>query len=352
MSHTVVDRTLIDIGRREPNIREYVIEEALSQHIVESYPNFVKFLEGYFEFEETIESPSHLIQELFYTRDITQTDLKLLSFIEDELLLGQSYFEGFQDKRAAAKYSSTLYRSKGTKYSIQQFFRTFFAIDPDVVYTKEQIFNVGESRIGAESQKYLTDDKLYQQYAILIKSELSVSNWRKPYKLFVHPAGMYLGAEVQLVGVFDLNIQDQPPPGLQDIPEFELEGFASLQPRAITSATGLFNFNAPDGTVQVFRTNLGSESTYPNPGGNDIIDIQNRTVVEIADMYSSLAEYLEADAPTFDEDSDRQGSSMDFSSTETIDQDKFDWVDSDGITNLDELLDSDYNKNIDNTYVP
>jgi len=352
MSHTVVDRTLIDIGRREPNIREYVIEEALPQHIVESYPNFVKFLEGYFDFEETIESPSHLIQELFYTRDITQTDLKLLSFIEDELLLGQSYFEGFQDKRAAAKYSSTLYRSKGTKYSIQQFFRTFFAIDPDVVYTKEQIFNVGESRIGAESQRYITDDKLYQQFAILIKSELSVSQWRKPYKLFTHPAGMYLGAEVQLVGVFDLNIQDQPPPGLQDIPEFELEGFASLQPRAITSATGLFNFNAPDGTVQVFRTTLGSESTYPNPGGNDIIDLQNRTVGELADMYSSLAEYLEADAPTFDEDSDRQGSSMDFSSTETIDQDKFDWVDSDGITNLDELLDSDYNKNIDNTYVP
>jgi len=352
MSHTVVDRTLIDIGRREPNIREYVIEEALSQHIVESYPNFVKFLEGYFDFEETIESPSHLIQELFYTRDITQTDLQLLAFIEDELLLGQSYFEGFQDKRAAAKYSSTLYRSKGTKYSIQQFFRTFFAIDPDVVYTKEQIFNVGESRIGAESQRYLTDDKLYQQFAILIKSELSVSNWRKPYKLFVHPAGMYLGAEVQLVGVFDLNIQDQPPPGLQDIPEFEIEGNASLQPRAITSATGLFNFNAPDGTVQVFRTTLGSESTYPNPGGNDIIDLQNRTVGELADMYSSLAEYLEADAPTFDEDSDRQGSSMDFSSTETIDQDKFDWVDSDGITNLDELLDSDYNKNIDNTYVP
>jgi hypothetical protein len=352
MSHTLVDRTLIDIGRREPNIREYVIEEALSQHIVESYPNFVKFLEGYFDFEETIESPSHLIQELFYTRDITQTDLQLLAFIEDELLLGQSYFEGFQDKRAAAKYSSTLYRSKGTKYSIQQFFRTFFAIDPDVVYTKEQIFNVGESRIGAESQKYLTDDKLYQQFAILIKSELSVSKWRKPYKLFVHPAGMYLGAEVQLVGVFDLNIQDQPPPGLQDIPEFEIEGNASLQPRAITSATGLFNFNAPDGTVQVFRTTLGSESTYPNPGGNDIIDLQNRTVGELADMYSSLAEYLEADAPTFDEDSDRQGSSMDFSSTETIDQDKFDWVDSDGITNLDELLDSDYNKNIDNTYVP
>lgn len=352
MTHTVRDRTLIDIGRREPNVREYVVNDALSQHIVENYPNFVQFLEAYFEFEETVESPSHLIQELFYTRDVTQTDLKLLSFLEDELLLGQAYFEGFTDKRAAAKYASTLYRSKGTKYSIQQFFRTFFNIDPDIVYTKEQIFNVGESLIGAESQRYLTDDKLYQKYAILVKSELAVADWREPYKLFVHPAGMYLGAEVQLVSVFDLNIQDQPPPGLKDIPEFEIEDVATMGTRAVTSMTGLFNFNAPDGTVQLFRTNLGSEATYPNPGGNDIIDLQNKEIGELHGLYSSLGEYLEADAPTFDEDSDRQGSSMDFSSTETLDQDKFDWKDSDQISNLDELLDSDYNANIDNTYIP
>ncbi len=152
-------------------------------------------------------------------REGTQTDLELLSYIEDELLLGQAYFEGFTDKRAAAKYSSTLYKSKGTKYSIQQFFRTFFNVDPDVVYTKRQIFNVGESIIGAESQRYLTDDKLYQQYALLIKTELSVAQWRKPYKLFVHPAGMYLVSEVQLVGQFDLNIEEQPFPGLKDISE-------------------------------------------------------------------------------------------------------------------------------------
>ena len=59
-----------------------------------------------------------------------------------------------------------------------------------------------------------------------------------------------------------------------------------------------------------------------------------------------MGEYLEADAPTFDEDTDAQGSGMGLSSTETIDQDKFDWVDSDGITNLDELFDSAYNPNL------
>ena len=324
MSH-VIDRTLIDIGRREPNIREYVVEDALSQHIVETYPKFVSFLKEYFRFEESDDSPSHLIQELFYTRDVSQMDLELLSYVENELLLGESYFEGFTDKRAAAKYSNTLYRSKGTKYSIQQFFRTFFNIDPDIVYTKTQVFNVGESKIGAESQRYITNDKLFQKFAILIKSELSVSKWRKPYKLFVHPAGMYLGAEVQIAGLVDLDIQNQPNPGLKDIPEFEVEGFASMSPLAITSATALFDFNAPDGTGRLFRTNLGSESTYPNPGGNDIIDLQNTPISEVHNLYSSIGEYLEADAPTFDEDNDDSGSAMGLSSLETIDQDKFDY---------------------------
>ena len=98
MSH-FIDRTLIDIGRREPNIREYVVEDALSQHIVETYPKFVSFLKEYFRFEESDDSPSHLIQELFYTRDVSQMDLELLSYVENELLLGESYFEGFTDKR-------------------------------------------------------------------------------------------------------------------------------------------------------------------------------------------------------------------------------------------------------------
>ena len=66
------------------------------------------------------------------------------------------------------KYSNTLYRSKGTKYSIQQFFRTFFGIDPEIIYTKKNVFKVGEtdSFIGDQSQRFLTNDKLYQTFAI------------------------------------------------------------------------------------------------------------------------------------------------------------------------------------------
>ena len=344
MSHAV-DRTLIDLDRRSINLSEYTTEEALSQFIVENYPNFVTFLKKYFEFEETEDSPTHLIKELFYTRDISQTDISLLNYIEDEYLLGQSYFQGFTDKRAAAKYSNTLYRSKGTKYSIQQFFRTFFNIDPDVVYGKTLVLRVGEDNIGAESQRYLTNDKLYQQFALLIKTELSTDKWREPYKLFVHPAGMFVAGEVQIVGAVDLDIETQPDPGLIDVPPFVIESFATLDGRAVTSATGLFDFNLPDGSMKKFRTTLGSGSvTYPTNIGNDLEDVGDLTLESVGNLYTSIAEMIEVDAPTFDEDVDSNAplfsnSGFDLSSTETIDQDKFDWVDSsDNITNLDELL--------------
>src|SRR6056300_232610 len=166
MSNTVFDKTLTDLGRRELNLREYRIDETLPEFIVSEYPKLVTFLENYYNFENTDQSPSRLIDELFNTRDITKADISLLQFIEDELLLGQSYFQGFPDKRSAAKFSNTLYRSKGTKFSIQQFFRMFFNIDPDIVYTKEQIFNVSGNRdyatVEKEALRDLGVDSYYQ----------------------------------------------------------------------------------------------------------------------------------------------------------------------------------------------
>lgn len=345
------DRTLLDIGRRNLNVQDYYIEEVIPDWIVQDYPNLVNFIKEYYAFEEDDLSPSHIIKQLFFARDITQTELELLSFIEDELLLGQAYFEGFPDKREAAKYSNTLYRSKGTKFTIQQFFRTFFQIDPDVIYGKEQVFFVGEDHIGPESQRYLTNDKLYQMFAILIKTELSIETWREVYKLFAHPAGMYLGGEVQIVTSVDMDIEDQPNPGVFDVPPFIIETEAEITPVAITSATGLFDFNAPDGTTQLFRTTLGNQTTQPNQYGNDLSDVKDATLEEVANLYTSIAEMIEVDSPTLDEDSDGNTgmvshSGFDISSTETIDQDKFDWKDSDDISNLDELFDSDYNNNL------
>ena len=208
MTHKI-DDTLRDDGRREiSQITGREVDKVIPEHFKTDYPKLVSFLEQYYHFEDSDGSPSRLVNDLFYTRDINQVDESLLSYIEDELLLGQSYFEGFTDKRTAAKFSNNLYRAKGTKFSIEQFFRMFFEVDIDLEYTKEQVFKIGEaeSEIGAESQKFITNAELFQQFALRITSELAFKKWQRPYKLFVQTAGMFIGSAVRLEGIVDNDI--------------------------------------------------------------------------------------------------------------------------------------------------
>lgn len=202
----------LDKNRRHLNLRTAKIEGVLPEHFAVSYPKFIELLEVYYQYINENDS-TELITHLFAARDINETDIQLLSFIEDELLLGDAYFQGFSKPdateaereaqlRAAANFSSIMFRSKGTRFAIEWFFRSFYGIDSEVVYPKENIFKVGDidSKIGAESLKYLTDDKLYQTFALLVRVGIPISQWKEMFKLFAHPAGMYLGGEVLLEG--------------------------------------------------------------------------------------------------------------------------------------------------------
>lgn len=191
----------LDKRRRYLRLQPDQVDLILPEHFAGSYPKFINLLEFYYEFQEE-EKSTELLHHLFATRDITETDITLLSYIEDELLLGDAYFESFASgdaqKRAAANFSNTLFRSKGTKFAIQWFFRSFFGIDAEVVETQNQVFKLNEpsSSIGSSSLKFLTDDKLYQTFAYLVRSSIPISTWKDIFKLFVHPAGMYLGGEL------------------------------------------------------------------------------------------------------------------------------------------------------------
>ena len=308
--------TLKDYNRRELSFPRYEVKEILPEFFRTEYPKLITLLDQYYEFENSEESPSRLVDELFTSRDITQNDLSLLTFIEDELLLGQSFFEGFQDKRAASKYSNVLFRSKGTKYSIQQFFRTFFGVDPDIVYTKNNVFNVGD-HIGAESQKFITDNKLYQKHAILIKVGIGESTWRDAYKLFVHPAGTFLGSEIQIVSsVLDTIIA--PTVTIEPPPPFAVHGEASFATAAFLDHTSLVDDFATDsdGILSRIRPEIASMIFDRNSG---------ITIEQINNQYSSLREAQLATSPTFD-DSDQVGTNgMDFSNNfpfETLDQER------------------------------
>ena len=327
---TARDKTLTDNNRRELSFLDtHAVREVLPEFFVETYPRFVEFLEAYYEFEHGKLSPSHLIHELFETRDIDAVDPSLLSFIEDELLLGEQYFEGFKDKRAAAKLSSVLYRSKGTLFSMQQFFRMFYGINPDIEYPKKYIFTVGESVIGSESQRFILDNKLYQQYAVLIKLGIPLSVWKQPYKLFVHPAGVYLGSELQIAGDGEVDIFA--PDALEDTDTgLKVTSTASVFGSAETEITGLatprygIHGTAFDDALLDSEYSVVTRIRLPRSYA-----YENLTIDQFDRIYDTIDEAGGKNSPTFDEDSD----GTDFrvprlsSTTDTMDEIKLDVYD-------------------------
>lgn len=311
------DKTRIDNNRRNLSFQDnHPVREVLPKFFLEEYPKLVTFLEAYYEYEDKPESPARLIHELFINRDITATDIKLLSFIEDELLLGQQYFEGFDNKRAAAKYSNTLYRSKGTLYSIEQFFRTFFSISPDVVYTKRNMFIVGESEIGAESQRFITDDKLYQKYALLVKASIPITEWKEAYKLFAHPAGMYIGGEVQIVTNNTNDILVMP------------DVITGVDADPVVTSTAII---APSAEMDLSGIIYQADTGYRVDLNRTVESYKDITLEQLDRQYDNFAEVFGANSPTFDEDSaDPDYHAPRFSSTlDTFDEVNYVWYDSD-----------------------
>lgn len=310
------DLTTKDNNRRLLNLRQSDVETVLPDYFKEEYPNIIELFHAYFTWLETNDNFGARIKDLNKSRDITQVSEDLLQYIEDELLLGQSYFEGFINKREASKFSNLLYRSKGSLYSIQQFFRAFYGTDPEIVYPKENVFIVGESQIGPASQRFLTDNTIYQTLAILIKIDLPLVIWEEVYKLFVHPAGMFLGAEIQLVSVNENEISDTMPEivdatGVTPI----TESIASIIVDQPPSSTTLLIDS--DGVLNRFDAQKSILNVY-----------KDFTIGYLDQTYSNFLELSSPSFPSFDEDSDANGSTMRFDNTiETFDTN---WYDSAG----------------------
>jgi len=139
-----LDKTLTDNNRRALDFDKYHVFEVLPGHFDDKYPELTKFLIKYYEYLEEDDMPTEAINDLLTSRDIVIAREEFLTFIANELLLGKPYFESFNDKRTALQYSNLLYRSKGTEYSIKQFFRIFYGFDIDVRYGKEEVFYIGD----------------------------------------------------------------------------------------------------------------------------------------------------------------------------------------------------------------
>ena len=338
------DKTLEDIGRTNINLHRSEINKVLPEYFAEDYPKFIQMFEAYYEFMDSDANPNGYLHQLYQSRDATQVPDNLLQYLEDELLLGQAYFGGFLNKREAIKFSNLLFRSKGTKYSIEQFFRAFFGIDVGVTFPKDKIFTIGPkidtnlaanndeggqvelegATLGPESQRFITDDKLYQVYSVLIRAGVSVKDWVDVYKLFVHPAGMYLGSELLIEVVNETGINT-----------IQVDAGQPIEEQLTVSATATMNIL---GLIQETLIGQGDTSSWTDGirmSNTFMDDIGDKTIAE-ADALGNIAEIISPNSFSFD---DSEGTFFDQDSDNglilksTLDQHKYSTVyDSDGST--------------------
>lgn len=268
----MTDKTLSDIGRRELDFTGNLIAEALPEWFREDNPKLITLLEKYYDDLDASGNFGNQIKTIPTLRDIPQTAKANLTYIEDELLLGQNYIEGALDQRTAAGLSNNFYRSKGTKFGIERFFKMFFGETPEIVYGKDLVFKVG-SEIGPGTELRITDPTIYQFWGILIKLGIASSEWLDLYKLFAHPAGMFVGAEVQIATKnADISFDLMPISVEEADPDAQYVSLASAAPTALQDLSGI-----------VGVTSKPYDSDGSTPGGAYRIDFNRISVTDFSD---------------------------------------------------------------------
>lgn len=314
----MTDQTLRDINRRELNFTGSTVREAVPEYMLEAYPKLVSLLNAYYDGLDADEGFGRKLKDLPLTRDIGQTPKENLTFIEDELLLGQNYLEGILDARTGAELSNNYYRTKGTKYSIERFFRSFFNTDPEVIYGKDLTFEVGSTPIGSDSGKYILNDKVYQFWGILIKTDIAQSEWLDLYKLFAHPGGMYVGSEVQVISTnADISFDNMPisvaPSELDDI----YQGRATMTTRGLTSISGIIQSDGAD--IRIDLDTYRIEDFIDSANDSDIYSTIDYAVTH----YKTITDMIAETSPTMDEDSVNGTTILMTNDHETMDTEEF-----------------------------
>jgi len=306
-------------NRRPRNFLHRKVRDALPEYFTQDYPKLITFLEKYYDYLDSDGASSfdHRLRKIYQTRDTQETTSDLLTFLIQEIAGGNTG-ENFTDPSFYAQRIHELHRTKGSRFSIEEFFRAFFQVDPIVEYPKNDIFTIGHdssgplSRIGAESNKFIRNNALYQVFSILIKSPLSQSTWLELYKKFVHPAGFYVGGsvvtDVEAVGTLTAPLS-QFDSGARGV----ISSVAQTISAPFTQLTSL-----TDSGVTTFRSRLDEK----------INEYQALTSQELEKFYSNIDEITTVKSFTFDDSDVRDsagGSTPDFSlDLETMDNEQFD----------------------------
>lgn len=152
-----LDKTLSGNYREPLVLEKHSVSAALPDYFETVYPKFIEFMKAYYLSYDDSDNPASMLNELQHNRDLESVTPELLELIGNELLMGADYSNGVFDKRSAIQLSNLLYRSKGTSFSIQEFFRLFFGIDAEVRYGRNEIFMVGDP--SEESLLYISEKR-------------------------------------------------------------------------------------------------------------------------------------------------------------------------------------------------
>lgn len=311
MSHTVKDK-----NRRDVTLTTSKVGEVVPSFYEQENPQLLTLLDKYYEFLDSdgTQAFSTAIKDLHHVRDIAETDIKYLDELIKEIGNGLQASTFFQNPRLMAMLLASFYRSKGTLVSIEGFFRGFFNEVVTVEYPKDQIFIVGESQTGFDSQKFIQDNELYQIFSILLKVGISTQDYESLYKKFVHPAGFYFAGQVASIEEAILSIDAT---GLIDSDTgggFIISSEFILSPSGqTTELTALIDSGA---TAQAFRV-----------GVNQIVSLYTTSGMsagELSNFYPTIATLLSANSFTLDDSASPDSAGPDMSLTlETMDNDMF-----------------------------
>jgi hypothetical protein len=309
MSHTIED-----LNRRNVNLSKSKVKDVLPESFSQEYPILITFLEKYYDYLDSDADTSFktAINSLVGIRDIGQTDTKYLDELISEIGNGLKSSAFFEQPRLMTRLLAQFYRSKGNELSLEGFFRAFFNEEVSVEYGKKNIFIVGESQIGYESQKFITDNKLYQTFSLLIKSGLSVIDYQKLYTKFIHPAGFYFAGQVLIENEINFNLDSlRGAEGLTDSADNapSLVGVATLDIAPLF--TQLTSIIESDGTSIRLDVSNVIVSQY-----------QGLRVFEVDAFYDNIAQIVNPNSFTFDDSPDPRGPDLSLV-LETMDNNKF-----------------------------
>ena len=304
--------------RRFKSFQNRKVRESLPEFYTSEFPTLVTFLEKYYDFLDSADG-THAFgdnaRQFFATKDIREMPSDLLNNLVSELAGGLNTGENFTDTRYALTRLAELARTKGSRFSLEEFFRLFFQQRAEVEYGKESIFKVGDSasQIGVESIKFIQNNALFQTFGLLIKTGLSVDTWSELYKKFVHPSGFFFAGQV----VSDTEAISSP---TAPIVLFD----SSPGPSVISEASAPFSLPF----VQLTSLIDSGGGNVRQSNLNELVsDYQNFTLSELDTTYHTVRQIITPNSFTFDDSSIRdsdENATPDFSLTlETMDNEIF-----------------------------